>query len=113
MKPFDIRGLVVFGVIGALRENDGQFYGEDAALDDEQMTRLAEVEGAVDAAVSEKMHYYPFGDEQNKWNIDGHTMAQLAGNRDRSVPTREMRTREVARRTRIVLAEKQKLKGRS
>lgn len=113
MKPFDMRGLVVFGVIGALRENDERLHGEDANLDDEQKARLAEVEGTIDAAVGERMQYYPFGEKQNKWNIDKQTMARLAGLQNRSEPVRETRTRNVARRTRIALVEKEKLKGRN
>lgn len=63
---YEPQGLLVFAVIAALRENDEQLYGDDAHLTPEQLLRLAEVEAEVDAAVENAMHYYPFGDHQNK-----------------------------------------------
>jgi hypothetical protein len=82
---YDLSGLLVFGVIKALREHDDLLYGPNASLTPEEITRLAEIEDAVDLAVEGGMHYYPFGDYQNKKNIAQSTMAQLAG-LDRGLP---------------------------
>ena len=64
--PYDLRGLCVFGVIGALRENDEAFAG----LDDNQKQRLIQVETVVDKAVEARMHYYPFGHNADKIEIE-------------------------------------------
>lgn len=77
-EVYDLRGLTVFGVIGALRENDELFYGDDTSLSQEQRDRLTEVETVVDAAVTRDMHYYPFGDNLNKHGIDAMDFAQLS-----------------------------------
>jgi hypothetical protein len=74
---FDIRGLLVYGVIGALREHDDLFYGPNSSLSPEEITRLAEVEDVVDKAVKYSMQFYPFGEKRNKWDLDSKTRGRL------------------------------------
>lgn len=76
--PYDIRGLHVFAVISALREKDEELYGEEAGLTPEQQERLQKVEDEVDKAVEVGMHYYPWGDYQNKRNLDREDYGKLA-----------------------------------
>jgi hypothetical protein len=81
----DLKGLTVFGVIGALRENDERLYGPNSNLSPEEAARLKEVEAVVDSAVEDGMHYYPFGHFLLKTEIDSHTMARLSAIRNNSI----------------------------
>ncbi len=60
-RPYDLRGLGVYGVIGMLREHDDVLHGDESALDEDQRGRLQQVESDIDSAVVEGMHFYPFG----------------------------------------------------
>lgn len=77
-EVYDLRGLVVYGVIAALREHDEQFYGQANTLVEEQRARLAEVEAAIDEAVETGMQFYPFGDYHNRRNLPAADYSQLA-----------------------------------
>lgn len=83
-QPFDLRGLTVFGIIEALRNHDEALHGENATLTLEQRARLEEVEDTVQLAVDNNMHYYPFGESQNKHNIDGAVYSHIAALRGNS-----------------------------
>lgn len=61
-RPYDLRGLGVFGVIGMLREND-ELFQDGLTIDQEQ--RVAQIESDVDAAVRRNAQYYPFGHNDN------------------------------------------------
>lgn len=78
-QPYDLRGLCVFGVIGALRLNDDALHGDDSKLTHDQRLRLVEVEDTVQTAVDSNMHYFPFGDNENKSRLDGSDLARLTG----------------------------------
>jgi hypothetical protein len=93
-QVFDLRGLAVFGVIQALRENDKIFHGDTAELSDEQRSRLREVESVVDTAVETNMHYYPFGDSHNKRLIGGGMYAELSATKQLSGKVRSSKKRE-------------------
>ncbi len=75
--PFALRGIVVYAVIKALRENDELLYAEPPILDADQLVRRDEVEIQVDEAVEHDMQFYPFGHDRNKTNLSGNFLAQL------------------------------------
>ncbi len=61
-RPFDLRGLGVFGIIAMLRENDELF---QEGLTTSQEQRVAKIERDVDFVVSRNAQYYPFGHNDN------------------------------------------------
>lgn len=67
--PLGFRGLSVFTVIAALREHDDNLYGDLSGLNDGQKARLQEIEADIDESVGANMQYYPFGHDQNKFNV--------------------------------------------
>lgn len=77
-EVYDLQGLVVYGVIAALREQDEILHGERSTLNAEQQARLVEVETVVDEAVDSGMQFYPFGDYHNRRNIPTSEFSQLA-----------------------------------
>lgn len=86
---YDLRGLLVFGVIRALRENDELLYGSETPLTEEQQARLQEVEDQVDTAVEGERQYFPFGHNREMFRIDGKEYHALSGNPSRSQRVRE------------------------
>lgn len=83
---FDIRGLPFFAIVSALREHDGDLYGDDdKKLDDEQKARRHEVEAELQKAEDSGMHYYPFGDAQDRTRLDERDYGSIAGKRTGSV----------------------------
>lgn len=60
-RPYNLRGLGVYGVISMLREHDDILHGDESALDEDQRGRLDQIESDVDHAVKDDMHFYPFG----------------------------------------------------
>lgn len=64
--PLEFRGMKVFGVIRALRENDEILHGDASALTPPQQERLNEIESDIDTSVAKGLQYYPFGHKHNK-----------------------------------------------
>ena len=71
-RPYDLRGLGVYGVIGMLREHDDVLHGDDAALDADQQGRLEQIESDIERAVGEDMQYFPFGHNNREKFIVGN-----------------------------------------
>jgi hypothetical protein len=103
---FDISGLLVYGVISALREHDDLLYGPNSSLSPEETARLAEVEDVVDTAVKDGMQFYPFGEFIDKRKIDVQTRKRLgAEQRDHSEFQRSRRNKADVRLERIARRE--------
>lgn len=104
--PYDLRGLTVFGIIGALRVHDEQLHGAESTLSDKARQRLTEVEETVQTAVDKNMHYYPFGDSHTKTQLDSIDKSRLHGYKGGSV-NKARTSRAQDRYTRRSLQERQ------
>lgn len=63
--PLEFRGVNVFGVIAALRQNDDVLHGETSDLTEDQQNRRDEIEADIDNSVDKNLQYYPFGHNRN------------------------------------------------